>query len=242
MKTTANPLALLFVALLSLGGCAQNTLVTTATPAFNGTNLEGWWGESTTDPRTYIDLPADELAARMDASQADIHEHWSVEVNDGIPELVNDGGGLYLTTNEFYKDFELSLEYRTVAGADSGVYLRGVPQVQIWDTTEAGGKWNIGANKGSGGLWNNSADDQGGSGKDPLVHADKPFGEWNTLRVRLEGEVVSVWLNDQLVVDQARLENYYDRARPVPSRGPIQLQTHGGEIRWRKVRVRELNA
>lgn len=205
---------------------------------FNGTNLIGWWGEGTTDPRSYIDLPADELQARKDASLADIQEHWSVEVHGGVPELVNDGQGLYLTTDSFYADFDLRLEYKTVAGADSGVYLRGVPQVQIWDTTEAGGKWNIGADRGSGGLWNNSA---GAPGKDPLVHADKPFGKWNKLRVRMEGETVTVWLNNELVVDEARLENYYDRSVSVPDRGPIQLQTHGGEIRWRRVVITDLS-
>jgi len=138
-----------------------------------------------------------------------------------------------------YGDFELLLEFRTVAGADSGVYLRGIPQVQIWDTTEAGGKWHIGAKLGSGGLWNNSP---GTPGKDPLVHADNPFGEWNQLRIVMAGEIVSVWLNGKLTVDQARLENYFDRSTPIPRTGPIQLQTHGGEIRWRNVYIREIDA
>jgi hypothetical protein len=38
------------------------------------------------------------------------------------------------------------------------------------------------------------------------------------------------------------MENYYDRAVPVPEKGPIQLQTHGGEIRWRNIFIRELPA
>ena len=191
---------------------------------FNGQNLDGWWGASTEDPRGYLALPPDELAAKKAKSLEDIRKHWSVE--DGI--LVNDGHGLFLTTEENFADFELRLEYRTVADADSGIYLRGVPQVQIWDTTEKGGKWHLGADKGSGGLWNNSG---GAPGKDPLVLADRPFGEWNAVRVTMVGERVSVWLNGRLVVDHARMENYYDRARPIPREGPIQLQTHGGEIR-----------
>ena len=65
-------------------------------------------------------------------------------------ELVNDGNGPFATTERDYGDIELRLEYRTVAKADSGIYLRGTPQVQIWDTTEAGGKWKQGADKGSG--------------------------------------------------------------------------------------------
>lgn len=202
---------------------------------FNGHDLSGWWGCETENPRAWMALQPEALAEKKKASLDDIHEHWTVEGD----ELVNDGHGLYLTTDKNYADFELVLDYKTVAGADSGIYLRGIPQVQIWDTTEAGGKWNIGADKGSGGLWNNSA---GAAGKDPLVHADKPFGEWNHFRVVMAGERVSVWLNNELVVDHARLENYFDRSLPVPRVGPIQLQTHGGEIRWRSVRIREIGA
>jgi hypothetical protein len=56
------------------------------------------------------------------------------------------------------------------------------------------------------------------------------------------GARVTVWLNEQLVVDHALLENYYDRTTPVPRRGPIQLQTHGGEIRWRQIFIREIGS
>ncbi|GAB4385390.1 MAG: DUF1080 domain-containing protein [Phycisphaerales bacterium] len=202
---------------------------------FNGRDLTGWWGCGTENPRAWMALAPDALAKKKQASLDDIRTHWHVEEG----ELVNDGQGLYLTTDRNYADFELRLEYRTVPGADSGIYLRGIPQVQIWDTTEAGGKWSLGADRGSGGLWNNSP---GAPGKDPLVHADRPFGQWNDVRVVMVGERVSVWLNDQLVVDHARLENYFDRTLPVPRVGPIQLQTHGGEIRWRNIRIREIGA
>jgi hypothetical protein len=56
------------------------------------------------------------------------------------------------------------------------------------------------------------------------------------------GERTSVWLNDQEVVDNAPMENFWDRSRPLFARGPIQLQTHGGEIRWRNLFVREIPA
>ena len=202
---------------------------------FNGTDLNGWWGAATEDPRGWQALEKEALADKKQKSRKDIERHWRVE--DGV--LVNDGKGLFLTTDEDFEDFELRLEYETVAGADSGIYLRGCPQVQIWDSTEAGGKWNIGADKGSGGLWNNSA---GKTGKDPLVLADKPFGEWNDFRIVMTGARVSIWLNGQLVVDHAHLENYFDRTRPVPRKGPIQLQTHGGVIRWRNVWLRKITA
>jgi hypothetical protein len=111
--------------------------------------------------------------------------------------------------------------------------------VQIWDFTKEGGKWNIGADKGSGGLWNNSP---GAPGKDPLVLADKPFGEWNKLRIVQIGSRTTIWLNGKLVVDHAIMENYWDRKKPLWAKGPIQLQTHGGEIRWRHVYLREIPA
>jgi hypothetical protein len=203
---------------------------------FNGTDLTGWWGEKTTDPRKYINLSEADFEARRQKSLGDVKSHWRVENG----KLINDGKGLYLTTNKFYGDFEFFVDYKTVAKADSGIYLRGVPQVQIWDYTKEGGKWKIGADKGSGGLWNNP---KHLGGKDPLVLADKPFGEWNRMRIVMVGERTSIWLNDKLVVDHAPLNNYYSKKGPklgVPRSGPIQLQTHGGEIRWKNCFVREI--
>ena len=217
------------------------------TALFNGKDLNGWWGCSTEDPRKWMALPAEEFKKKHDASVEDIQKHWRVENG----ELVNDGHGLYATTEKNFRDYELLIDYKTVAKADSGIYLKGVPQVQIWDYTEAGGKWKIGADKGSGGLWNNSP---GAPGKDPLVLADKPFGEWNHFRIVQCGARTWVWLNDKLVVDGAILENYFGRRKPkspppaatepiapLPPEGPIQLQTHGGEIRWRNVFLREIS-
>lgn len=201
-------------------------------PLFNGQDLAGWWGASTEDPRKYLALAEDAFRKKHDASLADIQKHWTVQNG----ELVNDGNGLYLTTDKNYRDFDLRVDYQTVPKADSGIYLKGIPQVQIWDYTEQA-KFSIGADKGSGGLWNNSA---GAPGKDPLALADKPFGEWNHFRIRQLGSRTTVWLNEQLVVDNAVMENYFDRKQPIPPAGPIQLQTHGGEIRWRDIFLREV--
>jgi hypothetical protein len=111
--------------------------------------------------------------------------------------------------------------------------------VQIWDFTKEGGKWDRGADKGSGGLFNNP---RGTAGRDPLVLADKPFGEWNSFRIIQVGERTTVYLNGKLVVDHARLENFWNAKLPLRKTGPIQLQTHGGEIRWRNLFVREIPA
>lgn len=224
----------LFAGLLALPVCAAITPPAGFTALFNGRDLAGWRGGETYDHRQWLALPAAERAAKDAAWTADMLKHWRADGD----ELVNDGGGQYATTVRDYGDFELLVDYKTVARADSGIYLRGCPQVQIWDYTDPA-KFELGAAKGSGGLWNNSA---GAPGKDPRVKADRPFGEWNHFRVLMVGSRVSVWLNDQLVVDHALLENYYDRTKPVPPRGPIQLQTHGGEIRWRNVFVREIGA
>jgi len=201
---------------------------------FNGKDLAGWRGMGTDNPYQLAAKTEVERAAFFAKNQPGIDAHWKVV--EGV--LVNDGQGPYLTTIEDFGDVELWVDYKTVPKADSGIYLRATPQVQIWDSTETE-KFKIGADKGSGGLWNNSP---GAPGKDPLVLADKPFGEWNRFRIMQVGARTTVWLNDKLVVDNALMENYWDRKKPLLRRGPIQLQTHGGEIQWKNVFVREIAA
>src|SRR2546430_3889007 len=199
---------------------------------FNGKDVSGWRGGDTFDHRKWLAMPEAERAARNTEWTADMRKHWRVENG----ELVNDGYGRYATTEKDYGDIELLVEYKTVPLADSGIYLRAAPQVQIWDPTDPKSIVH-GSDKGSGGLWNNS---KGAPGKDPLVLADKPFGEWNSFRITQVGERTTVHLNGKLVVDHARLENFWSRKRPLLKQGPIQLQTHGGEIRWRNLFVRDI--
>lgn len=197
---------------------------------FNGSDFTGWHGRPHLDPREFTKKTDAERAAWNE----DLAKHWKVV--DGI--LVNDGEGVYATTNLDYDDFELYLQYKTLPRGDSGVYLRGNPQVQIWDPTFEGNK-KIGADKGSGGLWNNNADMPG---KDPSALADNPFGDWNQLRIQLVGERCSVWLNGQHVVDHARMRNYFVEQGPLFRSGPIQLQTHGQEISWKALFIRPINS
>ncbi|MBS0209554.1 MAG: DUF1080 domain-containing protein [Planctomycetes bacterium] len=203
-------------------------------PIFNGRDLAGWHG---LNPHSVTKLQGEKLGAALKKMRDEFSSHWRVENG----ELVNDGTGPYATTDQEFGDIELLIEYRTVAGADSGIYLRGCPQVQIWDTHQPSvvDKPDRNPNLGSGGLFNNTPRTPG---RDPLVLADKPFGEWNAFRIKQAGSRTWVWLNNKLVVDGAVLENYYDRTKPIPARGPIMLQTHGGEIRWRNIMVRELGA
>jgi hypothetical protein len=207
------------------------------TALFNGKDLTGWQGrQRDLDPRKVSAMSDQERSKKIAEWTENAKKHWRAENG----ELVNDGEGTYLTTDKDYGDIELLIEYKTVPKADSGIYLRGTPQVQIWDATDPRGARN-GADKGSGGLFNNS---RGAPGKDPLVLADKPFGEWNSFRIVQVGERTTVYLNGKLVVDNARMENYFekDRTKPLFRTGPIQLQTHGGEIRWRNIFVRAIPA
>ncbi|MBL9144475.1 MAG: DUF1080 domain-containing protein [Verrucomicrobiaceae bacterium] len=242
------------------------------TALFNGKDLSGWYGWGTQDPTDLAKMSEAERAeykkksvegGLKDAKGNDkgdhINAHWSVQNG----ELVNDGKGLYLTTEKDYGDFELMVEYKMLPLGDSGIYLRGLPQVQIWDYTEEA-KFKLGADKGSGSLWNN----KGEEGKFPTKRMDKPFGEWNTFHIKMIGERVTVTFNGEVVVNNAPMENYFANAKagykafgkpgeakkeapkkpngfmidPAFAKGPIQLQTHGSEIRWRNVFVREIGA
>lgn len=197
---------------------------------FNGKDFSNWHGRSTTDPAKWDSVPA-EQKAKWDQ---EIKDHWKIDGD----VIVSDGHGAFLTTNQEFGDFEFSFDYSIVPTSDSGVYLRGIPQVQIWDPNAENNKKH-GNEKGSGGLWNNPP---GFGGKDPLVRADKPVGEWNAMRVRLIGERCTVWLNGLCVVKNERLANYFRKGEPLYAKGPIQLQTHGAEIRWRNLKLKEFNS
>ncbi len=201
---------------------------------FNGRDLEGWHG---LNPHAVTKLTGEKKEAALQKMRAEFAQHWHVENG----ELVNIGTGPYATTDASFGDVELLIEYKTVAKADSGVYLRGNPQIQIWDIHQPDDakKPDRHPRLGSGGLFNNTPKTPG---RDPLVLADKPFGEWNSFRIRQIGDLTWVWLNDKLVVDRAKMENFWDKTMPFPASGPIMLQTHGGEIRWRNVFLRQISS
>jgi hypothetical protein len=196
--------------------------------------MTGWHGQRTEDPRKFQALSPEEKKEHLAKDAEDARLHWSVK--DGA--LVNDGKGVYLTSDKDYGDIELYISYKLLPKGDSGLYLKATPQVQIWDYTEPTYR-RFDAQLGSGGLWNNAP---GSPGKNPLVLADKPIGEWNELHIIQIGEKTTVYLNGKLVVDFARLENYWNKSLPLVPKGPIQLQTHGNEVRWKDIRVREIAA
>jgi len=224
---TATSPALTLLALLAAPACASAP-PEGFTALFNGSDLSGWKG-LVGDPVSRAAMSPAELAAAQAASDDLIARHWRVEGG----EIVNDGHGPHLCTDRDYADFELWIDWKITPGSDSGIYLRGSPQVQIWDPVAGIDQAKVG----SGGLYNNQ---RGRS--TPLVVADRPAGEWNTFFIRMIGERVTVRLNDELVVDDVALENYWDRSRPIFPAGQIELQTHGGEIRFRNLFIREIEA
>lgn len=203
-----------------------------------GEGLSGWRGGDTFDHRKLMEMPADKRAAKIEQWNKAAREHWRPEGAGADRVLFTTGKGPCLATLKDYGDIDFRIDYKISPKGDSGIYLRNVPQVQIWDTDNQEA-WKHGAKLGSGGLWNNSG---GKPGKDPLAKADNPAGEWNSLRVLQLGERVTVWLNGKTVVDHARLENYYDRSKPIPATGPLLLQSHGDPVLWRNARIREISS
>lgn len=202
------------------------------TALFNGQDIDDWTGGATRDPRQIAALPADKRAEWDAEMKKGIKEHWHVDKGD----LVSDGKDPFLATTKDFADFEMWVDWKIGPKGDSGIYLRGVPQVQIWDPSDKKVQ-PLGADKGSGGLWNNKKNK-----KDPAVMADNPVGEWNRMYIRMVGAYVTVKLNDKVVVDNVILDNYYDPKIPIFKSGPIYLQTHGNETRFRNVFIREMPA
>jgi hypothetical protein len=189
---------------------------------FNGQNLTGWKG-LVADPEKRAKMSPDDLAKAQAVADQRMREHWKVE--NGV--FAYDGKGDSLCMVNDYGDFELLVDWRIESGGDSGIYLRGSPQVQIWDYTKNP--------VGSGGLYNNQKNP-----KDPLKCADKPIGEWNTFYIKMVGDRVTVYLNDVLVVDNVVLENYWDRGKPIYPTGQIELQNHTAPLWFRNIFIKEL--
>ncbi|MDF1849931.1 MAG: DUF1080 domain-containing protein [Verrucomicrobiales bacterium] len=215
---------------------------------FNGKDLQGWKGLAHKDANKRRELKGKDLAEAQAAADDRMREHWSVV--EGI--LTYDGNGDSLCTDRDYGDFEMYVDWKIPPGADSGIYLRGTPQIQIWDPWDPRTKdglpetaegwveaYRNGRNLGSGGLWNNKR-----ASNRPLKLADKKPGEWNTFLIRMVGNQVSIWLNDTLVVDRTELENYWDREGdrdlPLPRADQIELQHHGSELFFKNLYLREL--
>jgi hypothetical protein len=233
MNLTRRRLISLFAAVMMLARMSSVNAEVPAgfTPLFNGKDLTGWKG-LVGDPKSRAAMSPEELAKAQAAADQRMNDHWKVV--DG--ELQFDGKGDSLCTISDYGDFEMYVDWKILEGGDSGIYLRGSPQVQIWDTTFEKYK-PLGADKGSGALWNNKDNP-----RFPIVSADKPVGEWNTFYIRMVGERLTVKLNGKLVTDNVIMENYWEKDKPIYPRGQIELQNHGNTLWFRNVFIRELDA
>jgi hypothetical protein len=215
----------------------DNTPPAGFTALFNGKDLSGWQGTIQISQRAK--LAADKVEAAQKATDDKTLPHWKVV--DGV--LVNDGKGGNLATKKDYANIELYVDWMIEPKGDSGIYLRGEPQVQIWDSESLDpAKYKLELNKGSGALWNNANPKD----KVPLRKADRKPGEWNTFHIVMKGDKVTVKLNGELVVDNVALENIWEKGKPLPAKGPVELQQHPkqdgtfGAIKFKNIYIKEL--
>lgn len=193
---------------------------------FNGKDLAGWKG-LVGNPIARAKMSAEQLAAAQVKADEIMGKGW--EVRDGV--LYFTGHGDNLCTDKKYGDFEMYVDWFIEPMGDAGIYLRGAPQVQIWDTTRR----DVGADVGSGGLYNN-----GRNPSKPTVLADNAIGEWNTFYIKMVGERVTVHLNGIPVVENVIMENYWDRSIPIFAEEQLELQAHGTLVGYRDIYVKEL--
>jgi hypothetical protein len=160
------------------------------------------------------------------------------EVKEGVIHFQGiKKGAKNLATEKAYGDFELFVDWKIEKAGDSGIYVRGQPQIQIWDSDNIPkglGTYQEDLGKGSGGLWNNP---KGAPGKVPLTRADNPVGQWNTFYIKMVGDKLTIKLNDKTVVDDAP---FRPLGKEPPSTGPIELQVHGDPLWFRNIFVREI--
>jgi len=166
-------------------------------------------------------------------------ESWKIQ--DG--QIVTSGqGGWWLRTTRMYRDFDLWLEFNIPPDGNSGVGLRGSSvgdpaftgmEVQILDSfakeptiTSCGAVYDAIA---------------------PSVNAVREPGQWNAYHIRLFGDRITVWLNDQKIIDNQPLDDRgythtEDRPNPLSARLPtgyIALQDHGNPVRFRSIKIRD---
>ncbi|MCW3119094.1 MAG: hypothetical protein JWM28_3176 [Chitinophagaceae bacterium] len=195
-------------------------------PLFNEKDLTGWKG-LVGNPILRAKMDAKKQAKEQQKADEIMRKGWSV-ING---ELVFGGSGENLCTIKKYSDFEMFVDWKILKDGDAGIYLRGTPQVQIWDTSRR----DAGAEVGSGGLYNNATHPN-----KPLKLADNAIGEWNSFHIIMKGDRVTVYLNGELVVDNTILENYWDRNLPIFSEEQIELQAHGNQVAYRDLFIREI--
>ncbi len=205
----------------------DNVPPTGFTPLFNGRDLAGWKG-LVADPVKRAKMSPEELAKAQVVADQSMRKNWTVQKG----ALVFSGKGESLCTAKDYGDFEMLVDWKILPKGDSGIYLRGSPQVQIWEQNSGGVDPK---HPGSGGLYNNQKNQNYA-----LKHADHYVGEWNRFRILMVGDKVHVFLNNELVVNNVTMENYWERDKPIYPLGQIELQNHGNTLWFKNVYIREI--
>ncbi|NBO48884.1 MAG: DUF1080 domain-containing protein [Chitinophagia bacterium] len=193
---------------------------------FNGKDLTGWKG-LVSNPIARSKMTAEDLLKAEAEANAKAKQDWVID--NGL--LVFTGHGDNLCTVKKYGDFEMYVDWKITEKGDAGIYLRGSPQVQIWDTSRR----EVGAQVGSGGLYNNKINES-----KPSTVADNPINQWNNFHIIMKGDRVTVFLNGIKVTDNVVLENYWDRNLPIFVKEQIELQAHGTYVAYRNLFIREL--
>ncbi|WP_421807253.1 3-keto-disaccharide hydrolase [Flagellimonas sp.] len=182
---------------------AQLTFAQESISLFNGKNLDGWVNHG--------------------------EEKWYVENGELICESGPKGEYGYLSTEKNYKDFELTLEFKQEADGNSGVFIR-----STFDGTKVSG-WQVEVappGKDTGGIYESY-----GRGwlikPDPEKDKALKMGEWNTMKIRVEGPKVTSWLNGTEMV-------HLEDEKIGEGEGAIALQIHDGggiKVKWRNIEL-----
>jgi len=159
-------------------------------------------------------------------------ELWYVEDGLLVCESGPDKGYGYLATEKFYKNFDLTLEFLQEANGNSGVFFRSTiegTRITGWQCEVAPpGHDTGGIYESYGRGWLVRIEDS----KENILKA----GEWNKLRIRVEGDRVQTWLNGEPMVD-------FTDEKIGQANGSIALQIHDGggiKVRWRNLEIEEL--
>ena len=173
---------------------------------FNGKNLDGWTLHGT--------------------------ELWYVEDGLLICESGPEKAYGYLSTNKYFDDFELTLEFKQEANGNSGVFIRSTVEgtkVSGWQVEVAP------PGNDTGGVYESY-------GRGWLIRPSKEkdkalkMGEWNTMRIRVKGDRIKSWLNGTSMI------SLKDK-KIGQGKGGIALQIHDGggiKVRWRNLLVTPL--
>lgn len=159
-------------------------------------------------------------------------EKWYVEDGELICESGPKAEYGYLSTKEFYQDFELTLEFKQEADGNSGVFIR-----STFDGNKVSG-WQVEVappGKHTGGIYE-SYGRQWLIKPDPEKEKVLKMGEWNTMKIRVNGANVTTWLNG---VEMVHLQD----DTIGKGKGAIALQIHDGggiKVRWRNIVLKKL--